>query len=131
MTIENAMRFGHEYKGDLSFYTIDKHLAQLKRLFTKHQRISIWACNGTKYIDPRGETYNLPDYHYTEDMFLSDIAKVEAKIDKILLLLGKGFKVEYQGDPRGYTAKLYYRHSKRDGEHKDYKGILVDLEQGE
>ncbi len=130
MKTETAMELGQAYKGYLSFYTLDEYLKKMKRLFTKHQRISIWSCNGTKYQDSRAIQY-ATDYEYTEDMFMVDIAKVEKLIAKLLLDLGKGFTVEYQGDPRGYTCKLYYRASKRDGEHKDYKGVFVDLEQGE
>ncbi len=130
MKTKTAMIFGQAYKGDLSFYTLDEYLKKMKRLFTKHQRISVWECNGTKYSNMDAIRY-VSDYEYTSDMYSDDIAIVEKKIDKLLLDLGKGFTVEYQGDPRGYTCKLYYRASKRDGEHKDYKGVFIDLEQGE
>lgn len=134
MDTENMIQLGRVYKGDHSSYTLVKLLAQMKRLAIKDQRISTWACNGTKYNNPRGEMYNWPDFEYTQEMEKADSDKVRKAVDKVLLELNSDHKfncwhVEYQGDPRGYTLRLYYRYP-RDGEHKDYKGLFIDLLDG-
>lgn len=85
----------------------------LRRLANKHHRIAEMDCNGVGII--RGQAYTtgqggafhksayLPDGETT--IFTAESDKVEAKIQGICDRLG--LRVEFQGDPRGYTVKVF------------------------
>lgn len=86
-------------------------LLTLRRLAKKHHKLAEIACNGEGYI--RGQFYSGDSNTgntamVTNGVYVWDIesGKVEAKIkaltDKI------GLRVEFQGDPRGYTCKFYF-----------------------
>jgi hypothetical protein len=99
----------------------------VRRLAKKHHRLAEMSCNGCGYV--KGQNYttalsfgNKPDaYHVREfgygvksayltedaenDVFDVESERIETKIkalcDKV------GFRVEFQGDPRGNTVKLF------------------------
>lgn len=104
----------------------DKHtpfineLLTIRRLANKHHKLAEMECNGAGVI--RRQSYyggNIDDWARREygygvkssyiaddvSVFSIESDKVEAKIkglcDKI------GLRVEFQGDPRGYTCKFY------------------------
>lgn len=87
----------------------------LRRLAKKHHRLAEMACNGEGVI--RGQWYYcgslIGQKMYTKTAYISDDVtvfdvesdKVEAKIKAICERLG--LRVEFQGDPRGYTVKMF------------------------
>jgi hypothetical protein len=97
-----------------------KELLTLRRLAIKHHRLSEMKCNGEGYI--RGQRYyggQINDWarreygHGVKSAYLGDSItvfdlesdKVEGKIKAIAERLG--LRVEFQGDPRGYTVKVF------------------------
>lgn len=91
-------------------------LLTLRRLAKKHHRLAEMACNGEGVI--RGQFYSMAvgggipipctkTAYVSDDMTVFDVEsdKVEAKIKAICDRLG--LRVEFQGDPRGYTVKFY------------------------
>ena len=88
-------------------------LLTLARLAKKHHKLAEIACNGEGYI--RGRAYtcgvksdNVSSAYVSEDRTIFDVEseKVEAKIESICKRIG--LRVEFQGDPRGYTCKFYF-----------------------
>ena len=96
----------------------------IKRLAKKHHRLAEMDCNGEGWV--RGQRYyggQIDDYAkkeygysvksaYPDDsevsVFDKEGEKVEAKITDLVKQLGDGWRVEFQGDPRGNTVKLFY-----------------------
>ena len=106
---------------------IDLYLT-IRRLAKKHHRLAEMSCNGEGII--RGQRYyggTIDDWsrreygssvksafpHRNDDVnadvsvFDEESDKVEAKIADLVGQLGKGWRVEFQGDPRGNTVSLY------------------------
>ena len=96
----------------------DKHnnfvndLLTLRRLILKHHRIAEMSCNGEGSI--RGTFYSWDNSRFAKSPAISDDLnvfdvesdKVETKIKAITERLG--LRCEFQGDPRGYTVKVFY-----------------------
>lgn len=101
-----------------------KDLLVLRRLANKHHKLAEMDCNGVGVI--RGQAYysgGIDDYArreyghnvksaYSEvpevdtpSIFQIESDKVESKIQGICDRLG--LRVEFQGDPRGYTVKVF------------------------
>lgn len=88
-----------------------KELMTLKRLAGKHHRLAEMSCNGEGSI--RGKFYSWDSSKYATspaisddlDVFNVESDKVEAKIKAICDRLD--LRVEFQGDPRGYTVKVF------------------------
>ena len=102
-------------------------LLTLRRLANKHHKLAEFDCNGVGYI--RGRVYysgmgygEKPDDHEVreygcgvksaylskdaeETIFDAEQDKVRQKIEGICNRIG--LRVEFQGDPRGYTVKFY------------------------
>ena len=94
----------------------------LRRLANKHHRLAEMECNGDGVV--RGVHYYngtiddyarriyghgvKPAYSNSVEMTVFDIEseKVALKIEAICKRIG--LRVEFQGDPRGYTCKFYY-----------------------
>ena len=104
-------------------------LLTIRRLAKKHHRLAEFMCNGEGWI--RGQRYycgTIDDYARREygagvksafpsrnddvdadvSVFDEESDKVEAKITDLVKQLGEGWKVEFQGDPRGNTVKVTY-----------------------
>ena len=87
-------------------------LLTIARLARKHHRLAETACNGEGAVN--GRWYRLdgstPDAYPVPDVSVFDLAteKVEAQIQNLVALLGEGWRVEFQGDPRGWTVKVYH-----------------------
>lgn len=96
-------------------------LKKLIRLSKKHQQQGINDCNGTGCV--KGQIYysgQIDDYAKNRygfsvksayingdlSIFEQEQSRIEDKINT--LIKGTRFKVEYQGDPRGYTVRLRY-----------------------
>lgn len=102
-------------------------IRKIKRLYHKYQRQAENSCNGIGYV--RGQVYycgNIDEYakrqygynvksaYITqadldegESIFDKEMERISDKINSLIKYIPQ-FKVEYQGDPRGYTVKLYY-----------------------
>lgn len=89
-----------------------KELMTVRRLAKKHHRLAEMACNGEGFI--RGQFYscdsdrgNTAMITTDPDVYVWDVEsdKVEAKIKAIADRIG--LRVEFQGDPRGYTVKVF------------------------
>lgn len=108
----------------------DKHeecvstLLTIRRLAKKHHRLAEMDCNGEGVI--RGVHYyngTIDDYarrtyghgvksaYAKDDVSVFDVEseKVSDKIKALVKTLGAGWHLEFQGDPRGNTVKLYYQ----------------------
>ena len=89
--------------------TMIKECLTLRRLALKHHRLAEYDCNGEGYI--LGQFIRLdgsnPKAYVDADtsIFTAVSDKIEAKINAICDRLG--FRVEFQGDPRGYTVKIF------------------------
>jgi hypothetical protein len=101
-----------------------EELLTLRRLARKHHRLAEMDCNGEGWI--RGQRYyggNIDDWARKEygyevksaylngsetSVFTVESDKVEAKILKVIKGLGKPWTVEFQGDPRGNTVKVFH-----------------------
>jgi len=98
-------------------------IKKVQRLARKHHRQAENDCNGEGFVN--GQHYytgNIDDYarreygqgvksayidNSEESIFYKEMEKLEDKINN-LVKSNLNFKVEYQGDPRGNTVKLYY-----------------------
>ena len=98
-------------------------IKKVQRLANKHLRQAVNECNGEGFVN--GQHYyngNIDDWArreygqgvksaYIDDseesIFYKEMERLEDKINK-LIAENPRFKVEYQGDPRGYTVKLTY-----------------------
>ena len=95
-----------DYEGQKAFVL---QLLTVARLARKHHRLAEMDCNGEGYI--RGKFYrcdgSMPGAYVDQDttIFTAEGDKVERKIEDICKRLG--LRVEFQGDPRGYTVKVY------------------------
>lgn len=132
---------GHfkELDGGEGVNWVDKHtpfiyeLLTLRRLANKHHKLAEMDCNGEGVI--RGVHYyagsidNYAKCRYGggvksaynnsdsgETIFYDEGEKVETKIKSICKRLG--LTVEFQGDPRGYTVKVF-----KDGVFLDLQGV--------
>lgn len=109
-------------------------LLTIRRLAKKHHRLAEMDCNGEGVIRGvhyyngtiddyarreygqgvksayvvRSGTLNDPKLAEETTVFDVESEKVQDKIIDLVKKLGKGWKVEFQGDPRGNTVKLYY-----------------------
>ena len=98
-------------------------LLTIRQLAKKHHRLAEMDCNGEGWI--RGQRYycgKIDDYaqreygagvksaYVAQDTMIFDVEsdKVEAKIKDLVSQLGKGWAVEFQGDPRGNTVKVSF-----------------------
>lgn len=92
------------------FSTDDLNLAKkIKRLMTQHTRLAEYDCNGEGWV--RGKKYRTDSENAYVNanitIFYAEMKKIEQKIRS--MLKGKrSFSVEFQGDPRGWTVKLFY-----------------------
>lgn len=101
---------------------LTERLLIIRRLAKKHHRLAEMDCNGEGVI--RGQRYyggqidewakreygySVKSAYVSEDQTIFDVEseKVQAKIEKLVSELGKEWKLEFQGDPRGNTVKLY------------------------
>lgn len=126
-----SIYFGQRHK-DFDFKDYDL-IRKIARLALKHQRQCVNSCNGEGFVNGQ-HYYNgaIDDYArrtygqstksaYIDDsevmIFDQEAEKIEEKINKIIYQFNmdkyalwrvKPFTVEYQGDPRGATVKLYY-----------------------
>jgi hypothetical protein len=119
--------------GDISDYNMHSEkteqfvneLLTLRRLANKHHNLAEMDCNGSGYIrgqayySGRIDEYAKREYGYnvkcsygdllpevdTPSIFQIECDKVETKIKAICERLG--LRVEFQGDPRGYTVKVF------------------------
>jgi len=125
-----SIYFGQRHKDfDFKDYEV---IRKVKRLYHKQHRQCENACNGYGYV--KGQVYYLgtiDDYahktygynvksgYISDDVnvFDEESQRLEEKINKIVYQFNhdkyalwrvKPFRVEFQGDPRGYTVKLYY-----------------------
>lgn len=91
-------------------------LLTLRRLANKQHKLAEMDCNGEGVV--RGRFYSCSPYHSLKSaasayldkdgektIFTAESNKVEAKIQGICDRLG--LRVEFQGDPRGYTVKVF------------------------
>lgn len=109
---------------------------QLKKLARKHHRLAEMSCNGAGRINGKAYYAGLIDDYakreygsdvlsayidtgYEDTIFDLEAEKVATKINSLINTLncsadtkkGRGkrhFRVEYQGDPRGNTVKVYF-----------------------
>lgn len=119
MDILQAIYFGQKHADfDYKDYAIIQRIARLSK---KHQRQCENSCNGQGVVNgqiyyngsiddyaKRTYGYNVKSAYVNDDESIFDVeaGKIEDKINR--LIKDTRFKVEYQGDPRGYTVKLYY-----------------------
>ena len=98
-------------------------LLTIRRLAKKHHHLAEMECNGEGWI--RGQRYysgsidewaksqygsSIQSAYVADEedsIFSVEQGKVEAKITDLVNQLGTGWRVEFQGDPRGNTVKLY------------------------
>lgn len=125
MKIMNMMyRLGLEYDEALKLLP---SLMTLARLARKHHRLAEMDCNGYGVVrgqiyysgmgfGDKPDSYEVREYGYgvksayltadtEETVFDIEQDKVKAKIQGICNRLG--LRVEFQGDPRGYTVKVF------------------------
>ncbi len=113
--------FGQKHKQfDYRDFDIIKKVSRLAR---KHQAQAVNECNGVGYVKgqcyymgniddwaKREYGYNVKDAYLDKDfetnVFDKESERIQDKINSIIK--NSKFKVEYQGDPRGNTVKLYY-----------------------
>jgi hypothetical protein len=107
-------------------------IKKVQRLARKHLNQAVNDCNGVGWVN--GQNYfngQIDDWarrqygqgvksayidNTEETIFYREMEKIEEKIDSLILLHNRNtnqkdlepFKVEYQGDPRENTVKLYY-----------------------
>ncbi len=117
----SSIYFGQKHKQfDYRDFDIIKKVSRLAR---KHQAQAVNECNGVGYV--KGQCYymgniddwakreygqNVKDAYLDKDcetnVFDRESERIQDKINSIIK--NSKFKVEYQGDPRGNTVKLYY-----------------------
>ena len=97
----------------------------IPRLAKKHHRLAEMDCNGVGYV--KGSMYYngvIDDYarreygfgvksaYFSPDVevtiFDVESEKVQDKIEDLVSQLGADWRVEFQGDPRGNTVKVYF-----------------------
>ena len=118
----SSIYFGQKHKQfDYRDFDIIKRISRLAR---KHQAQAVNECNGVGYVkgqcyymggidDYAKRTYgqNVKDAYLDKNcetnVFDKESERISDKIDSVIKNNTK-FKVEYQGDPRGNTVKLYY-----------------------
>jgi hypothetical protein len=85
---------------------------KLRRLERKNQRLCEMSCNGEGIVN--GKFYRcdgsvkgayLPDGETS--IFDAEASKVEDKIRALVTGSGFGYTAEFQGDPRGYTVRIF------------------------
>ena len=98
-------------------------LQRIARLSKQHQKQATNSCNGygivkgQMYYGGQIDDYAKREYGYNvkssyldkdceESIFDKEMGNIEDKINK--LIENTKFTVEYQGDPRGWTVKLFY-----------------------
>ena len=129
-----SIYFGQKH-ADFDYKDFDV-IKKISRLAKKHQRQCVNSCNGVGYVN--GQCYyngTIDDWarreygqsvksayldkDCEESVFDNEAGKIEDKINKLIdemhndprrrKFLGQIiWKVEFQGDPRGATVKLYY-----------------------
>ncbi len=130
-----SVYFGQRHK-DFTYEDFDL-ICKISRLARKHHKQAENDCNGVGYV--KGQVYytgniddfakktygyNVKDAYLTKDceetIFNLESNKIESKINGLILEnIGKtksasAFKVEFQGDPRGNTVKLFYENEQID-----------------
>jgi hypothetical protein len=106
-------RAGIEYEyGEDGFTKMLNTYLTIRRLAKKHHRLAEYSCNGEGVVGGRfwrldnPSAFSLDKDGCEVDVFDIESERIEAKIkalcDKV------GFRVEFQGDPRGNTVKLSY-----------------------
>lgn len=97
----------------------------IRRLAKKHHRLAEMSCNGYGYVNGqsyyngtiddyarREYGYNVKSAYVEDDVDVFDVEseRVQKKIaDIVNFKLGKDWHVEFQGDPRGNTVKLFFK----------------------
>jgi hypothetical protein len=129
-----SIYFGQKHK-DFNYQDM-AIIKTISRLAKKHLRQAVNSCNGVGYV--KGQCYyngSIDDYAkrtygqnvksayldkgFDNTIFDVEMLKIEEKINNIIIIANKkytvkpGFddrawKVEFQGNPRGNTVKLYY-----------------------
>lgn len=92
-------------------------LTVIDRLAKKHHRLAEMECNGEGWlhgkhyyagtIDKQNSQYTSAYITEHRTVFEAETGKVEAKIADLVRKLGAGWRVEFQGDPRGNTVKVF------------------------
>jgi hypothetical protein len=126
-----SVYFGQKHKDfDNKDYDI---IRKVSRLAKKHQQQCVNSCNGEGFVngqryysgmidDYAQRTYgqNVKSAYFDdseESIFDIEAGKIEDKINKLVYQFNykkyalwrvKPLKIEYQGDPRGNTVKLFY-----------------------
>jgi len=82
---------------------IEKHAADLARIFPNAQKRGIPLCKALHRLEMQGHKYaedlcNIPDSQ--------NDALQEAILEKVVSLLGKNAPIEFNLDPRGYAFKI-------------------------
>jgi hypothetical protein len=117
----------NEISGKVDLYSdeavnLAHDLNKLRRLARKHHRLAEMSCNGAGWI--RGQAYytgQIDEYARRQygagvksayldedcelDVFDRESVKIEAKIKT--LAAAHGLRAEFQGDPRGYTVRIF------------------------
>jgi hypothetical protein len=110
-------RVGYTFEGAIEALP---ELMTLRRLANKHRKLAEMDCNGVGvvrgvcYYNGTIDNYARREYgpfvqsaYTSDDVTVFDVEsdKVQAKIEAICARLG--LRVEFQGDPRGYTVKVF------------------------
>lgn len=112
-----SVYFGQKHK-DFNYQDFDL-IKKIQRLARKHQKQCENSCNGEGWVNGQFFTCGAIDEQNCqwksayigddeESIFDKEASKIEEKIKSLLLKGSYFFKVEFQGDPRGATVKLYY-----------------------
>lgn len=106
-----SIYFGQKHK-DFDYKDFDI-IKRVQRLTRKHYRQAENDCNGEGYV--KGKFYRCDGsvegaYIDESTVFEIEMNAIEIKITELLIKNNKNnqWKVEFQGDPRGATVKLYY-----------------------
>ena len=129
-----SIRFGQRHK-EFDFKDMEI-IKKVKRLYLRHHRQAENDCNGCGVV--KGQSYytgSIDDWakrKYGYDVksgyvnnkkygeitiFYQELKNIQAKIEKLVYQFNldkyslwrvKPLRLEFQGDPRGYTVKLYY-----------------------
>jgi len=114
-----SIYFGQDHKNfDSNDYDL---IRKISRLAHKHHRQCENDCNGEGFVN--GKFYrcdgSTPGAYMADNettIFVKEINTIENRINKLIDKndvhpIIKGWKVEFQHDPRGATVKLYYEDS--------------------
>ena len=86
-------------------------LLKVRRLERKHQRLSEYDCNGDGYVNGKHYRTDTDAGYVSEDetVFHAAAVKVREKIIETMQgpICSNKWRVEFQGDPRGYTVRVY------------------------